>query len=724
MMLVAGEQGPPRFAVAGPVVAAALAEMRFPERISISEAARRHRVLDNPGAYSGPWSESPHDLRFAERAMDALASESSYREVAVMGPSQTAKSEVGNNWQLHTVLYDPADMMFVMPDRTAIDEYVKTQWNKMLELTRPYASAAGTIPDLKARQLDGPSADNINLKQFRVCSLFFRWPTGPTFRAKPIARGRLDDYDDIPQDIGDQGDPLSLMLGRSGSFSAYGGVKVYVNSTPKLGRKRGIEAIVAGGTDERWYVDCLACGEPFALDTEERLHFDRTGTPAQAAASAMVVCTDPECGGFHVQSDKAALMATGRWVGRGETAVSRRVHPEGKSGELVDTHRLSQRWDGLMGMRRWADIAMDWRTAELAFENEQDEAPLKTFYQTVIGKNYTARGTGAEGPTESELVKRAKTARHRFGTVPREARCVVMAVDQAINRFEVAAWAFGPGYRAWLVDRFSIVNCGDEPLRPFTRPEHFAVLHPRVLARRYPVAGHPDLLVKPLGTVLDTGGMDGATDNAFAWWHSMVKGDLGSGRPPVPATAITLFKGGNNPRGRLLPPPTVDAKRQIKGAPQCELFMPNVTRLKDMADVGLRRDDGGAGSIVFPGDVDRHGELVAAQYIAEMKAETKEGEVWVRPPNTPNETLDLYVMARTLLLRLGGVDHSFDWVPAWARPPRETASPIADAEDAEMAAMRAARGDPEPEPAPTPMVRGGGRASPGTRPRVRVVRAS
>jgi hypothetical protein len=36
-----------------------------------------------------------------------------------------------------------------------------------------------------------------------------------------------------------------------------------------------------------------------------------------------------------------------------------------------------------------------------------------------------------------------------------------------------------------------------------------------------------------------------------------------------------------------------------------------VNRLKDMADVGLRRDDGGPGSIVFPGDVDEHGELVA-----------------------------------------------------------------------------------------------------------------
>lgn len=720
-MLSQADLPPPSYAAAQPIVAAALAEMRFPERISVSEAARRHRVLDNPGAYSGLWRESPHDMRFANRAMDALGAESSYSEVVVMGPSQTAKSEIGNNWQLHSVIYDPADMLFVMPDKESISGYVKTQWSKMLDLTT----------ELRDRQLDGASADSITLKQFRGCSFFFLWPTGPTFRAKPIPRGRLDDYDDIPQDIGaaggegGQGDPLSLLLGRMASFSAYGRTKAYVNSTPRLGRKRGIEPLVAAGTDERWYVDCLTCGQPFVLDTEERLHFDRTGTPAAAATTAMVVCPDEECGGYHLQKHKAALMATGRWVGRGETAVSRAANPEGKEGELLPTTRLSQRWDGLMGFRRWSAMAEQWRQAELSYELEQDEGPLKTYYQTVIGKNYTLRGSGEAGVTEEDLVRRARLSTHRFKQVPQEARCVIMTADQAVNRFEIAAWAFGPGFRAWLVDRFAIVNCGDEPLRPFSRAEHFSVLYDKVLSKRYPVVGGPDLLVKPLGLVLDTGGMDGATENAYDWWHSMVKGDVGSGRKPVPPTAITLFKGGNRPGGKLLPPPTIDAKRQIKGAPQCELYIPNVNRLKDMADVGLRREDGGPGSIVFPGDVDQHGELVAAPFIAEMKAEVKAGEQWERPPNTPNETLDLYIMARTALLRFGGHDHSLDWVPPWARPPRLAVAPAAPTVEREAEAMRESQGIPAPEiPKSTPpMVRGGGSAQPAQRPRVRVVRA-
>jgi len=711
-MLSQSDLGTPRLAPAGPIVAGALAEMRFPEKISVTEAANRHRILENAGAYSGPWRESPHDVRFMNRAMDALGTESPYREVVVMGPSQTAKSELGNNWQLHTVIYDQADMLFVMPDKPAIQAYVQKEWNKMLEV----------CDDLRARQLDGPSADSLTLKQFRGCSFFFFWPTGPRFRSNPFSRGRFDDYDDIATDIGDQGDALGLFLGRTASFSMFGKVKVYVNSSPKLGRNRGIEALVAAGTDERWYVDCLACGQPFILDTEQRLHFDRTGTPVDAAASAAVICPDPECGGCHTQRDKAALMKTGRWVGRGETAVSLGDAAAGKEGELLPTSRLSQRWDGLMGFRRWSEMAEQWRTADLTFENSQDETALKTFYQTVIGKNYAQTASGEPPVTEDELIARAKASPYQLGEVPPEARCIIMAVDQQINRFEVAAWAFGPGNCSWLIDRFSITDRNGVPLRPFTRSEDFAVLYPQVLTKRYPVAGNPDVTVKPFGTVIDTGGLDDATDNAFAWWHAMVKGDAMSGRAPVPATAITLFKGGNKPNGKLLPPPTIDAKRQIKGAPQCQLYVPNVNRLKDTADVRLRRRDGGAGAISFPSDRDRRGELVVQRYIAEMRAETKEGDVWVRPPKTANETWDLYVMSLTVLLRFGGGDHSMDWVPAWARPPKVVADPSSQEGTAAAAALREAQGLPAREesrpavsihrrPQPTPTK---------SRPRVRI----
>lgn len=658
----------PALASARAVLVDALEALRFPEKVSISESARRHRVLMNPGAYSGPWGDSPHDMRCLDRPMDCLHGDSPYAVVGVMGPSQTGKSEIGNNWQLHTILYDQADLLFVAPTKDLINSYVTTQFDKMLDLAIDSDGNAGILRD---RQLGGVSSDNINLKRFLGCDFHFLWPGGPTFRAKPFSRGRMDDFEEFSTDVSAQGSALGLMEGRMGSFAAYGRTKIYANSSPTLGRTKGIEALVTSGTDERWFTDCLQCATPFRL-CFDHLDYDTGGSAEDAAASAKVVC--PDCGGVHLQSDKRMLMSTGRWVGRGERAVSLRESNIGKVGELIRTDRATFRLEGLMGFRPWAQIAKLAREAEIAFSIEQDIAALVSFDNTVIGRNFVVREDGEPAVTEDALNARARNSYYRMGEVPPGVLCLVATIDQQGNRFEVAVWGFGAGFRCWLIDRFAVLtvieNGRERPLRPFNRPEDWSVLHARVLSRSYPMAGAPHLRMKIMNTSIDTGGLDGATDNAFAWWHSMVSGDIGSGRPPLPATAITLLKGGNNPKGKLLPPPTVDAKRQIKGAPQAELFVPNVNRYKDIADVRLKRAEEGPGYIAFPNNLPQADDG-SFPYLAELRAEANVNGQWTREPHRANETWDLYIQACVVVTRFGGNDASFAWVPEWARPPKD-----------------------------------------------------
>ncbi len=677
-MLDVGQHEPLAFAPAHAVVADSLKEMRFPEKVLPSAAARQLRELSNPGAYSGKWGEGPYFVDHLDRVMDCLAAQSPYREVGVMGPSQVGKSEIGNNWQLHTVIYDPTNMLFVMPDQIGINQYVKTEFQKMLDLTK----------EMRERLLPGASADTINLKRFRGADLYFLWPSGPTFRARAIPRGRLDDLDDIATDIGDQGDAISLMYGRMGSLEAYGQTMLYVNSTPKLGPNGGIEAFVAGGTDERMWVDCLECHSPFEMCIDH-FDYDRTGTKEDAAASACMVC--PGCGSVHLQRQKRPLLETYRWVGRGERAVSWRGSNTGKSGVLEKNIRASFRLDGVAGFRPWSNIAQRAREAELALEYRQDEGPLKAFDQTIVGRNFRTRREGERPVTEDELVKRAEVSAYRLGEVPPGVVVLIASIDQQGNRFEVAVWGFGLDNRAWLIDRFAIMTVEEggrqRQLRPATRSEDWAVLHPQVLARTYPMAGAPHLQMKIFNTIVDTGGLDNATDNAFAWWHSMVAGDPGSGRKPLPETAITLVKGGNKPDAKLLPQPQPDAKRQIRGAPQALLYVPNVHRIKDIADVRLNRRDDGPGYIQFPRDIDRN-------YLSEMRVEYKHEGKWVRPEHTANETWDLYVYAYVAVLRFGGNGSSLSWVPRWARPPRvrirKAPEPVEGAVENEKAPLEAA----------------------------------
>ena len=704
---------PPKFADAGAAIAKAFAEIAFPEKVTPIEAANRHRFLRNPGAYSGPWRDSPEPMQHLVQPTNNLAMTCSYNVVAIMGPSQMGKSEIGNNWQVHSVMYDPADIGFWLCDKNLIHSYVTTQIDKLLD----------ECPDVKARQLSGSSADNIHLKQFRGCDWHFLWPTGSNFRARPFSRGRLDDLDDFDDDIGGQGDAVSLFEGRTTSFQGYGW-KLYVNSSPKKGPKRGIEALVASGTGNRWWVDCRMCGEPFEMRWE-RLSFREDGSPVEAADSVVMVCPHENCGGAHVQTDKPALMATGRWVGKGEIAVSWSTGSNsGKTGDLKANTVDSYYWDGVFGLAPWSSLARQYRSATLRFEEHQDEGPIKSFWQTKVGRNDPGRGRGDAPVTEDALMERARASTYAMGTVPDGVVAITMTVDLGVDRFSVMAVGHGLNNRAWIIDRFDILTLEDgiTKVEPFRRREHWKVLYRRVVTRRYPLARDPSLTMKVLCTGIDTGGTEDATDNAYAWWHDMVTGSLAEKRPALPASVLMLLKGGNKPDRVLLPRPTVDAKRQVEGAPECELVVPTVNRFKSIADYRLRRPAPGPAFIDLPREfADLPLNRLVNPWIAELRAEEQVEGLWIKPDGVRNETWDLLIYALAVLMKLIGRDPNLAAVPAWARPPR-TAAPRA-------ALPPSTDDDPTPTPPATTgpkVTRQGTHARPaqsGTRRGVRIVRS-
>lgn len=688
-----GRTAIPPFETGAAILRRAASIYRPKEHLSVSEWADRHISHYDPDA-----------LPFLAEIMDAFSSAET-AEVGDMGPAQGGKSLIGEACIGWSIEHDPADFMVCQPDKAMMQDFVIRRINPLV---------AGT-PALKAQLLPIASADNIFLKQFRGMLLTSIWPVAAQFRARPVPRGWIDDFDQIDDDIEGQGNAIKLLDGRMTTFE--GRDKKLISSSPAREDGGGIEAFIAGGTDERLMPVCPQCEERIELDLKRDLRFEGASLD-QAEKTAHVVCPANGCI-LEPPARRQLLDSCADLPGRGFVAR----HPD------RGPRRRTFRRDGLLAFTTWGKLARDWCEAKDAWESRQDESGLRTFFNVKAGQNYRSILAGEKPIEAADLLDRREQG-WLLGTVPAGPRVLIVSVDVQHDRFELAGVGFGDGLEKWLFDRWAIHALGDglTGLRPFTHPEHWAVLL-SLFSRTWPMADgsgrsaddlrrDPDAerSPPPLTVVVDTGGSDQAAEGAKRFFEMARAAGVHPSR-------ITLVKGGNNPNGKLMPPAQF-ADQKLKGGPRrnsARLWMPNVHALKNILDARLRRDKPGPGYLHLPEDLE-------PEHVEEITAEQLEGGKWKKIRNR-NETLDLIVYAIASLLRppFAGSRSHMRWVPKdfrLAEPPKAPA-PAAEApeeteensnaeapgaggaavEPAEAAPPPAAETEPEPTPRPRPRPR-------------------
>jgi phage terminase large subunit GpA-like protein len=235
------------------------------------------------------------------------------------------------------------------------------------------------------------------------------------------------------------------------------------------------------------------------------------------------------------------------------------------------------------------------------------------------------------------------------------------------SRFVVQVHAIGPHMEQWLVDRFEIKESkrqgmGTEfaPIDPASHPEDWDVLTDKLLLATWktPTQG---IEIKAKRIIVDSGGEDGVTENAYAWFRRVRK--LGM------AGRVRLYKGASTKGAPII-------KESLVGSPKGKGDVPllhcNPNLLSDAVAAGLKRQDGGAGYIHFPKP--KHptmnpGGWLPQSFFDELEAEIRaKNGVWSQVRKR-NESFDLCRMIRAGLLSLA-VDKIKDWneVPAWLAP--------------------------------------------------------
>lgn len=683
--------------------------LKPPKRVTVAQGAAECLVIKQPGAAGGPWSAA--ETPYMVEPMNMLASRK-HEALVFSGPARTGKTQgLLLGWLGHAVVNDPGDMLFVQMTKEKAREFSKTDVDRAIRNSPAIYAMKGT------RAIDSNTFDSM----FRH-GMFLRiaWPTvsnvsGSTYRY--VAITDLDRMENA-ENVDGEGPLFDLARKRTTTFLSRGmclaesspGIEIEIpNWRPATPHEappvKGILGLYNRSDRRRWYWQCPDCRDGFEaapglglfnLPSEPELieAVRNMSIPKMAAEwGSRIVC--PHCGSLIDAKWKTNLNRRGEWLAEGQTIDSDWT----KHGEPAPA-TIAGYWLGGVAAtyQKWSSLIERYLQGLRDYSLTGSEETLKVTTNTDQGMPYIARHLVESQSRAGAPEDRANATLQRY-VVPAEARCVIVAVDVqggVTSRFIVQVHAVGAHMEQWLIDRFEIKRSMREgmgsdfaPIDPASYPEDWDVLTEKLLRAtwRTPDEGR-EIKLKML--VVDSGGEDGVTANAYQWFRRVRAEKLGD--------RIMLYKGASTPRAPILKLSMV-GKRGAKDRPDVPLYVCNPNLLTDAVDAGLRRSTPGPNYIHFPAPkhpTQNPEGWLPQSFFDELKAEVRQKNGTWAQVRKRNESIDLCRMIRAAMLRLG-LDKIKDWsvVPAWLAPLPINSEVMASEDRREMKANERA----EPAPA-------------------------
>lgn len=653
-----------------------------PQATSVADGAAKSLVIKQPGAAGGFWSAS--ETPYMVEPMDMLSSRVHEAEVFV-GPARTGKTAgLLLGWMAHAVVNDPGDMLFLQMTQDKAREFSKTDVSR----------AINNSPDV-TNMLSRSAADRNTHDVMFKNGMWLRiaWPTVSNVSGSTYRYVAITDLDRIPdaENVGGEGPLFSLALKRTTTFLSRG--MCLAESSPGIELEdpswqpataheappvTGILGIYNRSDRRRWYWQCPDCDEHFEAapgiglfhlpPDDELLEIVRSADIEALAQQygSRIVC--PHCGVIIPSKLKTSLNAGGRWLADGQTIDSSgTVHGPAPSAKIVGY------WLGgvAAAYQGWVSLVRRHLQGLRDYALTGSEETLKATTNTDQAMPYMSRHLVETRNAANSPQDRAEQGMQRY-VVPPQTRCLVAAVDVqggSTSRFIVQVHAVGPQREQWLVDRFELKKSmregmGDEfaPIDPASHPEDWDVLTEKLLRATWKTPDEGREIRLKL-VMVDSGGEDGVTDNAYAWFRRLRKAGL--------ATRVRLYKGAS-PKEAPIIKESLLGRRNTREKGDVPVMVCNPNLLSDIVAAGLRRQSGGAGYIHFPKPkhpVSNPDGWLAQSFFDELAAEVRQKNGTWSQIRKRNETFDLCRMICAGLLYLG-LDKVRDWnkVPAWLAP--------------------------------------------------------
>jgi len=647
-----------------------------PRRMTVSEWAEEERVVNQPGAYVGPYRNST--TPYMEEPADELTNPDLRGEIFV-GSAQTGKTDgLIVNWTGYGASVDGQDMMIVCQSFTAARDFSMRRIDRLIRYS----------PSVKRALAKGSQNDNKFDKTFdNGMLLTISHPSKNELSGKPIGRIAITDYDRIEDDIDGEGNAFDLSSKRATTYGS--NAMTLAESSPSreitdykkvvtghmAPPTTGILSLYNRGDRRRWHWPCPECGSYFEGRWEHIGWNNELPTNSAKAETAYMEC--PHCSHRIKPNKRHGMNQWGQWVKEGQW-----IDEEGYLRGEGNGSNIASFW--LMGVAAsftsWPQLVKSYLDAEDDYLATGDEGALTKFFNTDLGLPYVPKHiVESDNRTPESLESRVE----EWGTrkVPARVRFLLGLVDVQKNAFVVQIIGVAPGepFDLYLVDRFTIqYSDREDPSAPEGRSSYLWVkpasyledwdkIKEQVIFAAYELDDDSGRKMTVKLTLCDSGGEGrsregsetkrGVTTNAYDFWRKM----RGEGL----ASRFHLLKGDSSPgapRARITYPDSEIAKDKSRRRAEIPVLQLNPTMCKDNLDARLDVMEPGKGMIHLPKWLISEG---MRWFFAELTSETRmPGKGWEKTSKR-NEAWDLFYYAiGACISSLIGIDKV-----NWGRPP-------------------------------------------------------
>ena len=387
----------------------ALAVLRPPEKLTVSEWADKYRILSElDSAAPGHWRTSK--TPYLKAVMDAF-NKDFVHDITFCAGTQLGKTSAEQNMIGYAIAQDPGPMLVVYPSEKLAKFTSEKRLQPLVKLS----------PALREK-FDERGSKDLELTFDTMYIALVGANSASDLSSRPVRYVFFDEIDKFPKWTGAEAGPLELAAERTKTFYNRKIVKV---STPTLKTGNIWQGWLNADIQYRYFVPCPHCGEMQTMEFGQ-IKWQEGADETEARESAHYECK--YCHEIIDDRHKPAMLRAGEW--HGERKKKGRAHKVAFHLNSIYSPWLS-----------FGDIAAKF------LASKDDPALLMNFINSWLAEPWEDKSSRMK----SDVVM-SKALPYDRGRMPEQAQLLTCGIDVQLDHFWFSVRAWGPHLTSWLVD--------------------------------------------------------------------------------------------------------------------------------------------------------------------------------------------------------------------------------------------------------------------------------